>query len=90
MCNELTLDDTFDLIKIFDVLESGTLPDAERIRVATVYLEDFIARRGFDENPLNLNTDKLKIELDHKATCVTCQTSYSWQMCNTLRRELEK
>lgn len=90
MCNELTLDDTFDLIKIFDVLDSGTLPDAERIRVATMYLEDFIARRGYDENPLRLNLEAQRIEMEHKEHCVTCQTSYSWQMCNSLRKELEK
>jgi hypothetical protein len=48
--DELNLEDTHDLIKILDVLESDNLPDSERLRVATMYLEDFIARRGFDES----------------------------------------
>jgi hypothetical protein len=50
---ELNLDDTFDLIKIKDVMESDNLPVVERLRVAYMYLEDFIARRGFDENPVD-------------------------------------
>lgn len=50
--NTLNLDDTLDLVKIFDVMDSHALPEAERLRVARMYLEDFIARRGFDENPI--------------------------------------
>jgi hypothetical protein len=53
MNDQITLDDTFDLIKIKDVLESDNLPAVERLRVASMYLEDFIARRGFDENPVD-------------------------------------
>ena len=48
----LNLDDTLDLVKIFDVMDSKAVPETERLRVALMYLEDFIARRGFDENPV--------------------------------------
>jgi len=51
--DELNLEDTHDLIKIVDVLESEDMPEAERLRVGLMYLEDFIARRGFDESREN-------------------------------------
>lgn len=49
----LNLDDTFALIKIVDVLESERYDETERIRIALMFLEDFVARRGFNENPVD-------------------------------------
>jgi hypothetical protein len=83
-------DETFALIKIFDVLTSGSLPEEDRLMIGAMHLEDLIAARHLDENPLSLNAKQLGIELAHKEICVTCQTSYSWQICNSLRKELEK
>lgn len=45
--NNLTLTDTRDLIEVLDTLENNGISRAKGL------LEDFIARRGYDENALD-------------------------------------